>query len=349
MSVMTRFGCIVLAASFSSTSWALSYQAAVIGSGQYSEGLDINNSGQATGTITFSPFLYSNGTLLSIAGSTSATYGASIDASGQVLLRGTGVPAYLYQSGTYTPLGALTGGALADAVSMNDSLEFAATIGNGTNRRAAMYFGGSLLNLGTFTGGGLSTAADINNVRQVTGTSSSTRGLVAFLYSEGTLIDLIPDAFSSNGAAVNDFGIVTGNFVPSSSPGETHGFVYAAGEVKDLGTLGGTVTDGLDINDAGQIVGHSLTVSGIQHAFIYSENVMYDLNDITFDASGGRVSTMSTATAINDRGQILARAGNTLLLLSPVPEAPAWLLLAFGVALVTRRTRAQTPVAAPGA
>jgi probable HAF family extracellular repeat protein len=72
----------------------------------------------------------------------------------------------------------------------------------------------------------------------------------------------------------------------------------------NLGTLGGNRSQGNGINNAGQVVGYStlLSPAGRDHAFVYSNGTMTDLNSLV-TSSGGRVAW--TAASINDIGQIV--------------------------------------------
>ncbi len=83
-------------------------------------------------------------------------------------------------------------------------------------------------------------------------------------------------------------------FVPSS-------FIVTRYSITDLGTLGGTTSHALGLNDSGLIVGYS-DVSGdyYHHAFVYSGGVMTDLGTL-----GGQYSY---ATAINNLGHVIGSA-----------------------------------------
>ncbi|WP_434130469.1 hypothetical protein [Methylocaldum sp. GT1BB] len=68
--------------------------------------------------------------------------------------------------------------------------------------------------------------------------------------------------------------------------------------ITDLGTLGGTYSHTIGINDAGRVAGGSETASEEGHAFVTVDGVMTDLGTL-----GGRDSR---AEGINDAGQIAA-------------------------------------------
>ena len=67
--------------------------------------------------------------------------------------------------------------------------------------------------------------------------------------------------------------LLTGASLPSAAE-----ILYS---VTDLGTLGGLYTQGLSINNAGQITGQSYTANGARHAFLYSSGQMQDLESGT--------------------------------------------------------------------
>ena len=76
----------------------------------------------------------------------------------------------------------------------------------------------------------------------------------------------------------------------------------------DLGTLGGTSSEGHGINNYGQVVGRAMTTGSGEHAFLYSDGTMFDLNTLVTEGLGG--ATLHEASGINDSGQIVANGCN---------------------------------------
>jgi probable HAF family extracellular repeat protein len=138
--------------------------------------------------------------------------------------------------------------------------------------------------------------------------------------------------FLGDGTAVNAVGNFTGTDAASTS--QPQAFLYD-GIIHDLGTLGGTRSEGFAINSTNWIVGQSATVGNAAlHAFVYNGSGMFDLNSLIAPNSGWE---LTIANGINDSGQIV---GNGIIggvesafLLTPVsePSSPA---LAASVVLV---------------
>ena len=87
----------------------------------------------------------------------------------------------------------------------------------------------------------------------------------------------------------------------TTTPSAARATVFSIdGPPVNIGTLGGTKSEALAINDVGAIVGVSRTSDDLSHAFLYQDGVMQDLGTL-----GG---TTSNANAINNCGEIVGRA-----------------------------------------
>ena len=86
---------------------------------------------------------------------------------------------------------------------------------------------------------------------------------------------------SAGAIAINDYGQIVGSSItPSFS---THAVLWSAeGEIQDLGTLGGTNSAAIDINDAGLVIGSSqIAGDAATHFFLWSAlGGMVDLNTL---------------------------------------------------------------------
>ena len=101
----------------------------------------------------------------------------------------------------------------------------------------------------------------------------------------------------------------------------------------DLGALGGTASYAADVNNNGQVVGYAV-LNSVQHAFVYENNQMTDLNNLVDSGLGW---TLNRARAVNDLGQIVGYGTNAsgqirAFLLTPIPE-PSTLALLTAAAL----------------
>ena len=121
------------------------------------------------------------------------------------------------------------------------------------------------------------------------------------LWNNGTISDLGTLGGTQSAAyAINNLGQVTGWAHTASEA--THVFLSSNGTMTDLGTFGLDPV-GEAINNNGVIVGQSGN-----GAWIWSNGVFQNLNNLIPPGSG---FTLDNATAINDKGQIVANGKNS--------------------------------------
>jgi len=96
--------------------------------------------------------------------------------------------------------------------------------------------------------------------------------------------------------AINDGGQVS--FSLQTALG-SRGFFYDGKATVDIGTLGGSSTNAVGLNNAGQLTGHSTMPSGLEHAFVWRAGSGFvDLGSLPGAPN-------SFATAINNRGVVV--------------------------------------------
>jgi probable HAF family extracellular repeat protein len=201
--------------------------------------------------------------------------------------------------------------------------------------RAVLWRNGRITDLGTFDGAYESIANAVNNRGQIAGTAlnsipdaDSMSGLGyqtrAFLWENGPLLDLgtLGTGTDAQAALIDDRGQVVGWSYTSSENSDicaaVYGFPLATGSfvwdkqkgMVDLGSLGGTCTVAMGLNDRGQIVGQSWSAGdSTGHAFYWDRaHGMLDLGTLGGD--------FASADAINDSGDAVGGAylpGNVLI------------------------------------
>jgi probable HAF family extracellular repeat protein len=217
--------------------------------------------------------------------------------------------AFLYD-GTMHDLGTLGGSESGGNVISNCGKITGWAATSSGQSHAFFYDGKTMHDLGTF-GGSRSEGQAINSVGQTVGDASGPGNawVHAFLYDSrtgGPLQDLGSPGDNSFAVDVNNAGQVAGiwynngeGIVPKRS------FIYEAGSMRDIGTLGGTGAVATDINEAGMIVGVSSLADGQERGFVYDGNTMTSVGTLANDR-------LSYAAAINSGGLVVGYSSTGL-------------------------------------
>jgi probable HAF family extracellular repeat protein len=173
------------------------------------------------------------------------------------------------------------------------------------SQQTFLWQNGHVTILGTPTGFNNSQGYAINDANQIVGAAynAGTTQISAFIWQNGSFTTIgTPPGFTGTepGDAINGSGQFAGRLRNDIGQGFEHAFLYSAGRITDLGTLGGTNSQAIGINSFGDVVGGAQTAAGFQHAFLYHNGVMSDLGTL-----GGRTSR---AFGINDLGQVVGEA-----------------------------------------
>lgn len=211
---------------------------------------------------------------------------------------------FLWQDGVATDLGALPGANNSAPSGMNAHGTVAGSSENGLvdpvinfpELDPVVWKDGRLIDLGTF-GGTFGQANAINDGGQVVGFATNA----------------IPVPMKG-GAPVSI--ALFGCDVDLAVPTQTRAFIWEGDSIHDLGTLGGTDSCAVVINQRGQVAGYSFTDSSSTppvHPFLWQHGTMRDLGTL-----GG---TFALTFALNNRGEV---AGFSFLLGDSVFHPSLW-------------------------
>lgn len=243
-------------------------------------------------------------------------------------------------NGTISDLGALSGGMSSAASWISSDGLIAGWSENGSTdpsfpvpgipvTHAVLWKDSAITDLKTLKDGYQSVALAVNNRGQVVGAAdngttdsdamfSDNYGWVtqtrAFLWQDDVMQDLgTLGGTDAVALLINDRGQIVGASYTSSAPSAycganlgasltTGAFLYEDGEMKNIGSFGGTCTFPADLNNRGEIVGIS-TLSGdkVQHAFLWKNDVLNNLPNTI----GGK---NAAAIALNDGGDVVGWA-----------------------------------------
>lgn len=342
--VILKLMFVIIFAFISEKSSAITFSILDVGTlGGSTYGYGINNSGWVTGSSGGKAFLYDGLNLVDIGTLGGSSYGYGVNDSGWVTgysRRAPGPRAFLYNGEGMSNVGTLEGSSYGRGINNNGWIT-----GNSagvSGDRAFLFDGSSIVDIGTL-GGDHSYGYGINDNGWTTGYSYNDFGAVrAFVYDGlvmhniGTLGLGGEDWGASYGSAINNSGWVTGYAFTGSS---YHAFLYDGTSIHDLGALSGSFSKGLGINDSGWITGNFISEAGTTRAFLYANEVMYDLNDLLIENHGW--DYLIEASAINNFGQIVgtgfidgevrAFLATPVSLSTPVPEPSTMIMLCIGL------------------
>ncbi len=250
--------------------------------------------------------LYSGGTVRDLGGlGGEEAWARDLSNAGEVVGIAESAPrqfiAFAHSGGVMRALGALPGDAESGATGISASgaiVGYSRDTATGLTR-AFIRESGAMTALGT-AGFRHSIAWSVNAHGHVTGDVYGGGRQAAFLWTRGTMTLIA--ANESSGRDINDHGEVAGWF--TNATGELRAFLYSAGTVRDLGSLGGSRSGASAVNNLGTVVGFADTAAGTR-AFVWIDGTMRDLNLLVVSGlKHGHV--LHHAQSINDTGQIVA-------------------------------------------
>ncbi len=236
---------------------------------------------------------------------------------------------FRWQNGQMTALPPFPGGYSSYATGVNNQGQIVGWAENGVHdstcdpsfqilqfRAAIWQPDGTMKELPPLPGDSTSAATAINDIGQVVGISGDCGIAVggvsarhAVLWQNGVPMDLGNiggDAWNTP-TAINNHGTIIG--FANTAPGTARtfeGFIWTqAGGMKPLGLLPGDIrSEALGINEKGQVVGLSRGGPYLFRAFLWQNNTLYDVNQLTLSGS----PFLLYAGDIDQQGRIVGEA-----------------------------------------
>ena len=306
-----------LTSSVASTSSGLPYtMAAIPGLPAATFPLGINNRGTIVGWLrtesgNMQAFSWHDGSVTGLPGLGGPTSSAE-DVNQRGIIVGhadneDGYPrAVMWRRGRVTDLGTL-GGNVSFATAINDRGQVVGTAETAAgDLHAFVWSMGEMTDLGGLPGSEFSWAEDLNNRGMIVGWSAGGFFVQrATMWEGGEIVDLGTLAHESAASSINDRHQIVGGSILEL---EVLALLWERGEMRMLGTLGGTFSAANAINAAGQVVGASAAADGRQAAFLWERGTMISLGRPE-SALRRRAGALSNAFAINARGTVVGFSG----------------------------------------
>jgi probable HAF family extracellular repeat protein len=322
---------------------AADYAYSVIKMGDFSP-LGINNTGQVIGadsSVGQQAILYDHGEIIKLGTlDQERSYPLGINDDGQVVgfvytpgsgTTANGIRAFLYSESKMIDLNALvdpeSGLVLNEAQAINNHGEIVGICSTTTESKHIFSCkNGKVNDLGIQ--GDNNGVSSINDGGQFVGSFINDKGYyTGYIMNGGVRTDIIsPTGLDITAGAINASGQIIGDY--TSSSGHSHAYLLSGGTFIDLEPEG-VISFSFGMNDLGQVVGNAFQ----NHAFLYSDGAMQDLNALIDPELG---INLIGASGINNSGQIIAMGEDSSFhahayLLTPIPEPTAFIQLLAGI------------------
>ncbi len=221
------------------------------------------------------------------------SFATAVNGSRQVVgwsrLAGTNdIHAFRYTGGNMIDLGTL-GGDESEARDINSQGRIVGTADDASETgRAFLYFNNQMQDIGVLPGQTGAGAEGINDTGHIVGASGT-----AFLH-DGTMHELPTPGGNGGAHAINSQGQVAGFFWVTGGA-TTHAFRGTPAAATDLGTNGGTSSNALGINDAGDVVGYYVD-GGNKRLFLYRNGAMQNIG--TLGGADGQAHAINSAGVV---------------------------------------------------